>query len=52
MKEVLGRGIRGEETFSKDLFEVVKGRIVRGNERQKMSVLGEVRGVRVVEAVG
>ena len=42
-KEVLGRGIRGEdmETFPKDPFETVKARIVRGNnEREVMCVLG------------
>ena len=51
-KEVLGSWIQGEdmETFPEDAFEMVKARIVSGNERQVMSVLGGTRGVRLVEA--
>ena len=36
------------ETFSMDPFEAVKARIVNGDERQTMGVLG-ARGVGVVE---
>ena len=41
-KQVLGSRIRGEyrETFSKDPFETVKARIVSGDERQVVGVLG------------
>ena len=33
------------ETFLKELFEMVKARIVSGDERQVMGVLGEMRGL-------
>ena len=32
------------ETFPEDSFEMVKARIVSGDERQLMRILGEVRG--------
>ena len=38
------------ETFPKDLFEMVKARIVSGDERQVMRVWG-TEGVRVVETM-
>ena len=39
------------ETFSKDPFEMVKARIISGDERQVMGILGGVRGVGLVEAM-
>ena len=39
------------ETFPKDPFQTVKARIVSGDERQVMGVLGEARGVGLVEAM-
>ena len=39
------------ETFPKDLFEMVKARIVSGAERQVIVVLGEAKGVGVMEAM-
>ena len=38
------------ETFPKDPFEPVKARIVSGDVRQVMGVLGEATGVELVEA--
>ena len=38
------------ETFSKDLFEMVKARLVSGDERLVTGVLGKARGVVLVEA--
>ena len=38
------------ETFPKDPFETVNARIVSGDERQVMGVLGEVTGVGLLEA--
>ena len=39
------------ETFTKDLFETVRTRIVIGDERQVMGVLGETRRVGLVETM-
>ena len=38
------------ETFPEDPFETVKARIVSGDERQVIGVLGETSGVGLVEA--
>ena len=39
------------ETFPKNPLEIVKARIVSGDERQVMGVLGEARGIGLVEAM-
>ena len=39
------------ETFPKDPLGTVKARIVSGDERQMMGVLGETRRVGLVEAM-
>ena len=40
------------ETFPEDLFEMVKARIVGGDERQVVGVSRLVGGVRVMETTG
>ena len=39
------------ENFPKDPFERVKARIVSGDERQVMGVLGKATGIGLVEAM-
>ena len=36
-------------TFPEDLFNTVKARIVGGDERQVVGILGEAGGIRVME---